>query len=131
MKNPKHPYPRGHLRKIWRSLVRHAGTCANCRPVDPDNPTDAELEVLFRCPYCDGGSVETRAAWGKARKCDACGGRSYPVFNSRSYALGSDAATETRAECLNCRIQTHADYCRSVDENDDLIPCVHGWPEGS
>lgn len=129
-RKPTHPFSRGHIKKIWRDLVEHFGTCSNCRPVDPDNPTAQEKEALAFCPYCDNGEVFTPTGIGQAGGCMKCGGESYQVFRSDGYNFPTPMAN-ARQECINCRIQTHFDFCRTVDENGDLQPCPHGWPDGT
>ena len=128
-----HPYTQAEIDAMTNAP--HFGTCANCRPVDANAPTDAEKLARFECKFCRRSGMFW-AGWhddGIAMPCDGCGGDTIKAILGRGMSAPElppyDGVNEVL--CMNCRIQEHADHCRGVDDNGDLIPCAHGWPEGS
>jgi hypothetical protein len=124
-----HPYTQVELDAMDHPY--HLGVCAHCKPVDPDNPTQAEIDLRYACTHCPGMGL-FHALWydnAEVAHCDGCGDDTIKAFKGRGGSRGIPPQPETDFMlCQNCRIQEHHDHCR---DTDGVSPCPHGWAAGA
>jgi formylmethanofuran dehydrogenase subunit E len=99
------------LRTLSPTPSPHNSVCENCKFVDDEAPTEAEVEARHKCAVCGGTGTNK---WGYRvhgvnQKCYDCGRKYLPTTATRV------GVNHQKIICLNCLLNLHAANCACGD----------------